>query len=67
MRCWRPETHRIAGWWWMALRKIVGVLLEGILGFITLIVSFILMVVGRERKASITTLPGRWCSTNRTC
>ena len=51
MRCWRPETNRVAGWWWMALREIVGVFIEGILGFITLIISFILMVVGRERKS----------------
>jgi uncharacterized RDD family membrane protein YckC len=50
MRCWRPETQRVAGWWWMALREIVGVFVEGILSFITLIVSFILMVSGRERK-----------------
>lgn len=50
MRCWRPESGRVAGWWWMALREIVGRFLEGILGFITLIVSFVLMVAGRERK-----------------
>ena len=50
MRCWRPETRRVAGWWWMALREIIGVFLEGILGIITLVVSFILMAVGRERK-----------------
>ncbi|MGO8863670.1 MAG: hypothetical protein ACLQRH_23335 [Acidimicrobiales bacterium] len=39
----------------MALREIIGVFLEGILAFITVIVSFILMVVGRERKTSMTT------------
>jgi uncharacterized RDD family membrane protein YckC len=51
MRCWRPETGRVAGWWWMALREIVGRFLDGVLGFITLVLSFVLMVVGRERKS----------------
>ena len=51
MRCWRPETNRVAGFWWMALREIAGRLIEGILGFITLITSFVLMVAGKERKA----------------
>jgi uncharacterized RDD family membrane protein YckC len=51
MRCWRPETNRVAGFWYMALREIVGGLVEGILGFITEITSFVLMVAGRERKA----------------
>jgi uncharacterized RDD family membrane protein YckC len=49
MRCWRPETGRVAGWW-MALREIVGRFIEGFLGPITLVVSFVLMVSGRERK-----------------
>ena len=51
MRCWRPETNRVAGFWWMALREIAGRLVDGILSFITLITSFVLMVAGRERKA----------------
>jgi uncharacterized RDD family membrane protein YckC len=51
MRCWRPETGRVPGWWWMALREIVGRFAEGILGPITAILSFILMLVTRERKA----------------
>jgi uncharacterized RDD family membrane protein YckC len=51
MRCWRPETGRVAGFWWMALREIAGRLIDGILSFITLITSFVLMVAGRERKA----------------
>ena len=41
----------MAGFWYMALREIVGGLVEGILGFITEITSFVLMVAGRERKA----------------
>ena len=51
MRCWRPETGRVAGWGWMALREIVGRFIEGFLGPITLVVSFVLMVSGRERKS----------------
>ena len=51
MRCWRPETNRVAGFWYMALREIAGRIIDGILGFITLITSLVLMVTGRERKA----------------
>ena len=51
MRCWRPETGRVAGFWWMALREIVGRLAEGILSVITLLTSFILMLATRERKS----------------
>jgi uncharacterized RDD family membrane protein YckC len=51
MRCWRPETNRVAGFWYMALREIPGRIIDGILGFITLITSLVLMVTGRERKA----------------
>jgi uncharacterized RDD family membrane protein YckC len=51
MRCWRPETSSVAGWWWMALREIAGRFVESILGLVSQIVSFILMVVGKERKA----------------
>ena len=50
MRCWRPETGRVAGWWWMALREIIGSLVEGVLSFITLVISFILMLATRERR-----------------
>jgi uncharacterized RDD family membrane protein YckC len=50
MRCWRPETGRVAGWWWMALREIIGGLAEGILGWITLLVSFILFLARNDHK-----------------
>ena len=49
MRCWRPETGRVAGWGWMALREIVGRFVEGILFPVTALVSFILMATSRER------------------
>ena len=35
----------------MALREIPGRLIDGLLGFITEITSFVLFVTGRERKA----------------
>lgn len=50
MRCWRPETQRVAGWWWMALREIVGGFVESFFYFIGFIVSFVIMAAGRERK-----------------
>jgi uncharacterized RDD family membrane protein YckC len=50
MRCWRPETNRNAGWGWMALREIIGGILESVLSIFTQVLSFILMVVGKERK-----------------
>lgn len=50
MRCWRPETGRVAGWGWMALREIVGRFIEGVLFPFTAIVSLILMVSGKEHK-----------------
>ena len=51
MRCWRPETNRVAGFWHMALREIVGRLAEVILGIITELTSFVLFVAGKEHKA----------------
>ncbi len=50
MRCWRPESQRVAGWWWMALREIVGGFIETCFSFVTVIISFIVMATGRERK-----------------
>ena len=51
MRCWTPEERRPPGFWRMALREIVGRFVEGILSFITLIISFVLMVTSKERKS----------------
>jgi len=51
MRCWRPDDNRVPGFWWMALREVIGVLIESILGIITEATSFILMLTTRERKA----------------
>jgi uncharacterized RDD family membrane protein YckC len=50
MRCWRPDTGRVAGWWWMALREVIGRFAEGILSIISGIVSFILMLTSKDRR-----------------
>lgn len=50
MRCWRPESREVPGFWWMALREVVGRIVDGILWFITYLVSFILFLATRERK-----------------
>src|ERR1700726_1426612 len=50
MRCWRPEDGRVPGFWWMALREIVGRIVEGVLSFITLLISFILMLTRPDRR-----------------
>jgi uncharacterized RDD family membrane protein YckC len=50
MRCWRPETGRAAGWWWMALREIIGRLVDGILSIVTLLLSFIFMCTRSDRR-----------------
>jgi uncharacterized RDD family membrane protein YckC len=51
MRCWLPETGRVPGFWRMALREIIGRIVDGILGIFTELTSFILFLATRERKA----------------
>ncbi len=50
MRVWHPESRQVATFGRMALREIAGRIVEGLLSVISLLVSFILMVTGRERK-----------------
>lgn len=50
MRCWRPETQSVPGFWWMALRNIVGRIAENILSLITELISFIFMMTRPDRK-----------------
>jgi uncharacterized RDD family membrane protein YckC len=50
MRCWRPEDGRVAGFWWMALREIVGRIIDGILSVITELVSLIFMLTRPDRR-----------------
>lgn len=51
MRCWRPETGRVAGFWYMALREIPGRIIDILLGAITEITSLVLFVSGKEHKS----------------
>lgn len=51
MRCWRPEDNKVPGWGWMALRNVVGVIAESILGIFTQLASFICMLATKERKS----------------
>jgi uncharacterized RDD family membrane protein YckC len=50
MRCWRPETGRVASWGWMALREIIGRIVENILSVITEVVSLIMFLSTKERR-----------------
>jgi uncharacterized RDD family membrane protein YckC len=50
MRCYRPESGRVASWGWMALREVIGRIIEGILGFITQVVSFVLFLARRDHR-----------------
>jgi len=49
-RCWRTETNRIADWGWMALREVVGGIIEGLALGIVGLVSFILMCTRPDRR-----------------
>ncbi|ACU69637.1 hypothetical protein Caci_0702 [Catenulispora acidiphila DSM 44928] len=50
MRCWTPNNGRVAGWGTMALRNIVGGIVQGILSFVTMLVSFVLFLSGKQHK-----------------
>jgi uncharacterized RDD family membrane protein YckC len=50
MRVWRPATNSKATWGYMALREIIGRIVDGILSLITEVISFVMMVSGKERK-----------------
>jgi uncharacterized RDD family membrane protein YckC len=51
MRAWDPVTGRPAGWWRMALRDIVGGIVQSILGFITGVVSLVLFLSTKEHRS----------------
>ncbi len=51
MRVWRPDAGRPASWGYMALREIVGRFAEGVLSVITLLISFIMFLSGKQRKS----------------
>jgi len=51
MRCYRPETGRAAGFGYMALREIIGRLVDGIVSIITYIVSFVLFASRSDHRS----------------
>ncbi|MGH9060746.1 MAG: RDD family protein, partial [Acidimicrobiales bacterium] len=51
MRCYRPETGRVANWGWMALREVIGRLVDGILSLITQVVSFVLFAARGDHRS----------------
>lgn len=51
MRAWRPTENRPATWGTMALRNIVGYIAQGILSFITLLISFIMFLTNKQHKS----------------
>lgn len=59
MKAYRPADNRVAGWGTMALRNIVGGFVQGILGPITALISFVMFLSGKERK----TIPDHIAST----
>jgi uncharacterized RDD family membrane protein YckC len=50
MRCYRPETGRVAGWGWMALRETVGRFVDAIFSVITYLVSFIFFLARGDHR-----------------
>jgi uncharacterized RDD family membrane protein YckC len=51
MKVWRVDQPGVPGWGRMALREVVGRIVEGILGAITQIISFVLFVSSDKRQA----------------
>lgn len=59
MKVWRPQENRPATWGVMALRNIIGGIVQGILWIITLIISLVIFLSGKQRK----TIPDHIAST----
>jgi hypothetical protein len=51
MRCWKPAEGRVASWGTMALRDIVGGIAQGILSFVTGIISFVLFLTSTKHQS----------------
>jgi len=59
MRVYRPAEHRRAGWGHMALRNIVGGIVQSICSLITGLISFILFLTDNQHR----TIPDRIATT----
>jgi hypothetical protein len=55
MKAWRPAEQRPANWGIMALRNVVGGIVQGILSIITLLISFIMFLTDDQNR----TIPDR--------
>ena len=51
MRVWQVDVGKVPGWWRMALRDIVGRFVDGVLGFITELTSFVLFASSDKRQS----------------
>lgn len=51
MKCWDVNEGRVPGFGKMALREIIGRIVDGILSIITALISFILFVTGVKRQS----------------
>lgn len=51
MRVWRPDDRRPASWGYMALREIIGRIVDGVLSIVTELISFIMFCAGKQRKS----------------
>ncbi len=51
MKAWRPTQNKPASWGYMALREIIGRIVDGILSVITLLISFIMFVSGKQHQS----------------
>jgi uncharacterized RDD family membrane protein YckC len=49
MRCWRPDSNGVATWGWMALREVVGRLVEGAITLLA-VASFVMFLVLKQRR-----------------
>ena len=50
MRCWHPDSRRVPGFGRMALREIIGRLVDNILSVITQVISLFLMCTRPDRR-----------------
>ena len=50
MRAWKPSEGKVAGYGTMALRSIVGYIVQGIVGFITQLISLVLFLSDDQNR-----------------
>ena len=58
MRCFKLDTGRPATWGTMALREIIGCFVQGLVGLITELISFIMMLTRSDRRCMTDLIAG---------